>query len=264
MKIRTFLPTLIVSAILLSFGLTACAAIPGAASIPLEGTFWVLQSYSNQQGGEQTVIADTEINAKFQNGSVSGTDSCNQYSAPYQVSGDKITIQQGISTLMACPEPIMDQAQGFMAALTSVSSFKITGSTLELIDASGNTVLTFSAGESGLSGTSWLATGYNNGKQAVVSVLDGSEITAAFGEDGQLTGSAGCNNYNASYTVDGDSIHVGPAASTRKLCSSPVGVMEQEYAYLSAIQQAASYERTGSELTLRDAEGAMLAVYQSR
>jgi hypothetical protein len=41
-------------------------------------------------------------------------------------------------------------------------------------------------------------TGYNNGKQAVVSVVIGSELTADFKADGNLGGSAGCNSYFAS------------------------------------------------------------------
>ena len=42
-------------------------------------------------------------------------------------------------------------------------------------------------------------TAYNNGKQAVVSGLADTEVTALFGEDGTLSGSAGCNRYNAPF-----------------------------------------------------------------
>ena len=58
-------------------------------------------------------------------------------------------------------------------------------------------------------------TAYNNGKQAVVSGVADTEVTAVFGADGQLSGSAGCNRYNAPYTVDGDrlrSAHRRPPA----------------------------------------------------
>ena len=86
---------------------------------------------------------------------------------------------------------------------------------------------------------------YNNGNQAVVGIIDGTTITAVFGEDGSLTGSAGCNNYTTSYTVDGDAITIGPAASTRKMCVEPEGVMEQEMAYLTALTTAATYTYPG-------------------
>ena len=37
-----------------------------------------------------------------------------------------------------------------------------------------------------------------------------TEVTAVFGADGQLSGSAGCNTYNAPYTVSGTNLQVGP------------------------------------------------------
>ena len=54
-----------------------------------------------------------------------------------------------------------------------------------------------------LVGPTWLMTRYNNGKQAVVSGVADTEVTALFGEDGTLSGSAGCNRYNAPFEVDG-------------------------------------------------------------
>ncbi len=194
MKIVTYLPTIVVSLTLLSVALTACASPAAAPALPLEGTYWTLISYADSQGGRQSLLPSTSIDAIFKDGSVSGNDSCNQYSAAYQLDGDKISIQPGITTLMACPEPIMAQAQEYMASLASANRYKITGDTLELIDQSGKTVLTYKAGETGLAGTSWAAISYNNGNEAVVSLLGGSEITAEFGEDGTLSGSAGCTS----------------------------------------------------------------------
>ena len=55
---------------------------------------------------------------------------------------------------------------------------------------------------------------YNNGKQAVVSVLADTKVTAVFGKSGSLTGFAGCNDYNASYKASAPKIYIGPVAST--------------------------------------------------
>jgi heat shock protein HslJ len=262
MKFNHVLPAVIASVTILSVALTACTSRSAAPSFPLEGTYWMLQSYMNQNGDTQNVLADTQIDAIFEEGNVAGTDGCNRYTASYQINGNKLTIQPGISTLMACPEPIMQQAQDYQAALVSASTYRINGDMLEILDAQGKVVLVFKTpGEISLAGSSWTALSYNNGKQAVVSLLADTEITAVFGEDGKITGSAGCNNYNASYTVDGDSIQIGPAASTRMMCSTPEGVMEQEYAYLNAIQAAASYQLRGDSLTLKDADGSTLAQY---
>jgi len=87
-----------------------------------------------------------------------------------------------------------------------------------------------------LTGVTWGLLTYNNGKGGLVSVLSGTEITAVFGEDGNLAGSAGCNDYAATYSTDGDSISIGPAATTRKMCTDPEGIMEQEAGYLAAFR----------------------------
>ena len=102
-------------------------------------------------------------------------------------------------------------------------------------------------------------TAYNNGKQAVVSGVADTEVTAVFGADGQLSGSAGCNTYNAPYTVDGAKITIGAPATTRMMCPQPI--MDQEAQYLAAIQLAATYNVQGTQLDLRSAEDALQATY---
>ena len=85
--------------------------------------------------------------------------------------------------------------------------------------------------------------GYNNGKQAVVSVTLGTTLTANFGADGMLSGSAGCDDYTAPYRTDGKrspaalagKISIGPAATTRKMCAEPPNIMEQETQFLQAL-----------------------------
>ena len=68
---------------------------------------------------------------------------------------------------------------------------------------------------------------YNNGREAVVGVLDGTEITLNF-DEADLNGNAGCNNYFAGYAVKGKHIIVDPPGATMTFCAAPDGVMEQE------------------------------------
>jgi heat shock protein HslJ len=115
---------------------------------------------------------------------------------------------------------------------------------------------------SDLAGTSWEVTGYNNGKQAVVSVTLGTTLTAEFGAGGTLSGNAGCNDYTASYKTEGKKISIGPAATTRKMCAEPPNIMEQEMQYLQALSTAATYRIDGSNMELRTADGALAATFQ--
>ena len=112
-----------------------------------------------------------------------------------------------------------------------------------------------------LAETLWQLTGYNNGKGGFVSVLADAEVTAVFGEDGTLSGSAGCNNYTAGYQVERSDISIGPIAATQKMCAEPEGIMEQEIQYLTALESATTYQIRGEQLELLNAEGTRLASY---
>ena len=243
---------------------TSASSAPAAKTAgtggELAGTSWVLTDLNGQPP-----LAETTITLKFlAGGRVAGNDGCNNYSTSYTVEGDKITISPQIATtLMACEESIMKQAAAYTKALPTAATFEINGDALTLRDASGVAILAYQAQSQELAGTSWEAINYNNGKQAVVSVLNGTAITAQFSADGTMSGSAGCNNYTAPYQTDGDKITIGMAAVTMKACVEPEGVMEQESQYLAALQTAATYSIDGGMLEMRTSDGAMVANYRA-
>jgi len=224
----------------------------------LEGVLWGLVSYLGAEGGLVDVLPDSTASAEFNDGRVSGNASCNNYFGSAQINGDQLTIGQLGSTQMYCPEPagLMDQENSYLGNLQIAASFTIIGGRLEVRNDQGATVLVFQELQSQpLAGTNWVLLSYNNGKGGVVSVLAGTEITAVFTEDGKLSGSAGCNNYMTSYSVDGNTIKIDLPATTRKMCSEPQGIMEQEAAFTLALEQAATYELKQDALTIRGAEG---------
>lgn len=89
--------------------------------------------------------------------------------------------------------------------------------------------------------------------------LPNRTISAEFTAEGVVSGSAGCNDYNASYEVDGESISIGPAAATRKFCAEPEGVMEQEAEYLAALETAATFKIEVNSVNMRKTDGATVA-----
>jgi heat shock protein HslJ len=234
-------------------------AAAGLSQQDLADTAWILTALN---GAEP--LPDTTITAAFgEDGMVNGTNGCNRYGAAYEADGNNITITRGPTTLMACPDPVTLQADEYMAALASAATYQIDGDTLTLSDADGNVAATFSAQPTGLAGTSWDVIAYNNGREAVVSVIIGTEITAAFGEDGNLTGNAGCNDYSVPYEADDDgNISIGPAVTTFKECSEPEGIMQQEQEYLAALETAATYRAEGDTMEMRTAEGSRVASFK--
>ena len=99
---------------------------------------------------------------------------------------------------------------------------------------------------------------------AVKSPLAGTEITASFDEDGRLSGSAGCNDYTATYTTDRSAIEIAQPGATRKACTEPDGVMEQEAAYLAALPKAARFAVGGGTLELLTARGTIVVTFSRR
>jgi len=238
---------------------------------PLVGTLWGFAGFVDANGIARSALAGTQITATFdEEGTLGGSAGCNGYSTAYEVSGDQISISGPIaSTMMMCPtQGVMEQEGEYLEALASVSSYRIEAKQLMLYDAQGQAVLSFAVQEpTPLTGTQWEVIGYNNGKGGVVSAVIGTELGTVFGADGTLAGSAGCNNYHASYEVEDASaaegeISIGPAASTRKMCPEPEGVMEQEAQYLAALEMAEVFRIEGDRLQLRTAEGALVADYR--
>lgn len=230
----------------------------------LEGATWQLTRITLADSQVHSVPSGVEATATFANGSVSGSGGCNRYTASYTVDAGKLTIGMAASTMMACPEPQMMVEQPLMAALAATTAYRIEDGQLALLDTQGHEIATFKVQPPvALKGVTWRATVYNNGRSAAVSLIDGSEITATFGTDGVLSGSAGCNHYRAAYVIEGSSITIQAPAATRKICSDPKGVMQQESEYLKALTTTATYAIQGQQLELRTAEDALVALFQA-
>ncbi len=88
--------------------------------------------------------------------------------------------------------------------------------------------------------------------------IDGTQLTASF-SGGELNGSAGCNTYFGSYEAGGESLSIGPIASTERFCEDPNGVMDQEFAYLELLGEAESFSVSGDLLSIGVGEGRRIA-----
>lgn len=108
-----------------------------------------------------------------------------------------------------------------------------------------------------LANTLWTVTDYVSPAQTggMATALAGTEVTIDFGADGELGGSAGCNRFGGSYTVDGDSLTFSALAMTMMACAAPDGVMEQEAAVLSALGSVSAFALEGGNLQLLNENG---------
>jgi heat shock protein HslJ len=233
----------------------SAAARTGAAS--LVGT-WQWQSTQASDGAVTNVADPTRYTINFQaDNSLQIRADCNQVGGTYSVSGSNLTLQLGPSTLAACPPD--SQVDQFLAGLGQVTSYTVTGNNLDLgLQGGGRMQLSAMAAPT-LVGPSWQLLAYNNGRNAVQSVTIGTQPTATFGADGQLSGTGGCNNFSGPYQSSANTLSIGPLASTMMACEQPV--MDQETAYLAALERSTTYRFDNGRLVLADAGGATQAEF---
>lgn len=81
------------------------------------------------------------------------------------------------------------------------------------------------------------------------------EITAAF-TDGRVSGSGGCNRYNAEYVVTGAGIEISEIMGTRMACPEPAASLETEY--FGALVEAELFVLDGDRLTIKSRAGDVL------
>ena len=108
--------------------------------------------------------------------------------------------------------------------------------------------------------TNWTLQSYADSTGILVTVQPGTKITAVFDSDGRVTGSAGCNQYGAAYTVRDYAISISPPVSTKILCSSQF-VMQQESDYLNDLSGVAELRISESGLRLFDTSGKPVLVF---
>ena len=246
---RAPLTIALVSAVLVA----GCNLIGGTAGTggTLDGTRWVLTTIDI--GGTATPVPQgVTIDATFADGRVAGSGGCNSYTGPYTLDGSKITIGPLQSTLMSCIGPAGEIETLYFASLEAADSYTATAESLTIYDIPGTALLVFAAGPADPLAGAWVVTGYNNGQQAVVSPQAGTELTVTFA-DGTVSGSAGCNTFNGSYTLTGEVLAIGPLATTKKACEETI--MTQETQFLTALQGATGYRAEGANVTLVSGDG---------
>ena len=92
--------------------------------------------------------------------------------------------------------------------------------------------------------------------------LSGTELTAVFESNGDLSGSAGCNTYSGGFTAYDEVLYIAsPLAAGQIACSTPVGIMEQEQLFLSLLESADSFQVSDGQLSIFDGSGANILTF---
>jgi putative lipoprotein len=100
----------------------------------LHGTYWSLVELKGKpavpgMGRTQPFIRLHREQSRFE-----GSSGCNGVVGTYLVEQNALQFNPSATTLMMCPQALMEQEQGLIAALKATSSYKIEGDMLELIN----------------------------------------------------------------------------------------------------------------------------------
>jgi heat shock protein HslJ len=125
---------------LATLALAACGGDDDAdaTGASLEGTQWTLV------GGVDDVPEDAVPRLMLDEGTASGSGGCNNYTGPYEVDGDSITIGPLAATMMACEEPKQTVETTYLQALEAAGAWSIDGGEL-VLSSNGDETLRFSS-----------------------------------------------------------------------------------------------------------------------
>jgi heat shock protein HslJ len=173
-----------------------------------------------------------------------GGVACNDYNASYTATstGD-LTVDPILSTRTSCGEDqdafevtYLGGLQGATGWGTQIGRLTIFGAA-ELVFGDG------SAADATLTGQEWTLTSLGGAP-----MTPDAGVTATFGDDGSVTGSAGCNRFSGPYTVDGEDLSIGPLLTTRMSCGPTADDLERTY--LGALEAAIGFAISGTDLVI--------------
>jgi heat shock protein HslJ len=229
----------------------------------LNGTEWTLVSMHGEPA-----LTEQAVTLSFPNpNEFSGYAGCNYYSGIYATSEMNFNINEGIieRTTQICvnAETVMQQETAYLTALASAVSYQANDSRLEITDDSGkNLVFTRKLPppvDPNLVGSEWILV-----SMVGHMLLEDTRITLDFDEY-NAGGYAGCNHYGGRYAAANQgALSFTEFTVTAQACESPQGVMEQEAAYIEAINAVTGYQTNADLLELRDDSGAVNLIYERK
>ena len=121
---------------------SGCSTTAAGSRPELAGTSWLAEDIA-----AQGVIDNLQTTLSFESENrVVGNAGCNRYFGSVLIDADKLEFGPLGSTMMACPEAVMNQEQRFLAALESSRGYRLDNQTglLYFTDQAGQDVLRFS------------------------------------------------------------------------------------------------------------------------
>ncbi len=275
-KREWFLPLLLVGLVVVLAGCGGANATPAPATqvidvveaadtvqdeAALANTAWQAVSFGSLDDGIP-VIPDTYPSLHFLVDRYSGYTGCNWFLGVYETDGNSMSIETPTSTAGGCEgEELVEQDGTYASSLLNVTNYELADDTLLLYTVEDQLFLTMVPLESlPFAETTWELKFFSTEPEYWQAHLPDTLITAQYNGE-QITGTAGCNDYSASYTRSDDQLTLGELTVTQKTCDDPEGVMGQESEYLSMLATAGAVIESARTLELLTSDGTPLLLY---
>lgn len=199
----------------------------------LEG-YWVLKNMNGQDAKSQFAGALPTLQFNFSEGTISGTGGCNRYNGAYTYKEGIFSAPNLAVTQMLCIE---DNNEGqFILELTNANNKLSIVNGLLTVTHDGKVVLEFEKGQAPVEEAKKTLDSSTLSGEWRLKTIDGADVSTVFtGEnaqaptlsfnftDNKITGNGGCNQYNATFSLNNDQLVVGPLMSTKMACPNTKG-----------------------------------------
>lgn len=245
---------------------TAAAVEDVESALALANTAWELESFGDT-GDKVPVVPDTYPSLHFMLERYSGYTGCDWFLGIYGVEGSTLRMETPDSTMYGCGEDegaLIEQAATYAVALENITRYELADGQLFLYTVEDQLLVTMRPLESlPFEGTNWDLKFFSTEPAYWVPHIPETLITAQF-EGGQLSGSAGCNEYTAAYTRNGPEFMLSELWIGQDTCDEPDGIMDQENEYLSMLASAGAIIESARSLELLTADGTPMLLYHGR
>jgi len=125
-------------ALWLSAALLLAACAGGAAQVPLAGTYWNVKEVDGQRFKPLKGGRDAHLRLDAQKKRATGYSGVNSFTGSFETAAASLKFGPIAATRRAGPPAAMTFEAAFFKALGATKSYRISGETLELLDAEGN------------------------------------------------------------------------------------------------------------------------------
>ncbi|MGO4202456.1 META domain-containing protein [Rhodococcus sp. TAF43] len=195
-------------------------------------------------------------------GNIAMSAGCNRGVSSVDLSGGVVKTGPIATTMMACPGDLAGADKWMTDLFATQPSWTLTGDILTL--SSPGTTVTLADKKTAnpdrpLVGTTWVVDSLIGPNAISTSAaLETSAPTLTIGDNGQATGSTGCNRFNGPAQVGESTVMFGPLATTRMAC--PTDVAEVEQAVRHVLDGEVTYTIDGDTMKLMRADSTGLGL----